>query len=151
MRYDILTDSSQTLLYGIQVFGDDGRESMYTTLDVAYTIAQSYRDVLTGDTSYISRTFPPNCLNFQLDESDTDVLDTMKKLEVGFYFNTEGEFIFSGEDDLNAKRAAEEFIMYLRAGYLITAPTYKILDVVADEIIVKRGFGKSSRIYVFHE
>lgn len=151
MNYHIWKDSTNKLIHSVTVWHEDGMIQVFNPLDVAYTIAQNYRDVLVGDTVYISKNFPQNCLTFELTDEDKDVSDTLTKLGAGFYFNSDGAFLFQGGSDFNPERAAEEFIHYYRAGYWVKAPDYTLMDLEVDEIIVKRGFGRNTKVYLFHD
>jgi hypothetical protein len=149
MNIKIEKDADGLALFAVQVAGDDGQATTFTSLDVAYTIAQQYREVLVGANTYISPTFPVTCETFELAEEEDDLLGTMDRSGSDVYFDVDGIFVFKGEDCPNPDRAAAEFLSLHAQNKVVEAPSVMAFELNVAHIYVQQHMGNLKLIYLY--
>lgn len=142
----IIKSDDGELLYAIKV-----NNSVFTGMDIFYTISQNYKETLVFDNVRINKDYPMATMPLNLCEGDIDIGESLKKSGTDLYFDAVGMFVFKGEANPNPDRAAKEFMALLEEQKVIMGPNLTIVQLELDELIMHEQMGGGKILFMYKD
>lgn len=143
---EIVKSDDQELLYAIRV-----NNTVFTSMDVFYTISQKYRETLVFDNVRINKNYPMSTMPLSLCEGDTEAVEALGKSGADIYFDAIGLFIFKDEANPNPDRAAKEFMQLAEEQRVVMGPNLVIAQMELDELIMHEQLGGGKVLFMYKD